>query len=185
MYGEFTPAFSCRALQQDATSERSERGAIRNGPVKSNALCGSFARSAADAVAGLERVWQMATFVYNGQHLDRVGTDSIEEAIRRHDQFPKRRVLEIEHHLADLWMRGGELEALVDPVHHPLRIHRRGQADVLDERLQMRDRPLRSTERERHEARRIRARTRARAVSWSTVRPASASASPCVIACRT
>jgi hypothetical protein len=32
-----TLAFSCRALQQDATSERSEQGAILEGPVKSNA----------------------------------------------------------------------------------------------------------------------------------------------------
>ena len=127
----------------------------------------------------------MATLVHNGEHLDRFGTDAIEDAIRRHYQFPKRRVLDIEHHLADLRMRARELEALVDPADHPLRIHRRSQADVVDERLQMRNRPLRPTERERHEARRIRARARARAVSWSTVRPASASASPCVIACRT
>jgi hypothetical protein len=48
---DLTLAFSCRALQYNATSERSEQGALLEGTVKSNALFDSFAMPAADAFA--------------------------------------------------------------------------------------------------------------------------------------
>ena len=46
-----TIAFALRAFQHNATSERSEQGAFRSGPVKSNVLFDSFAMPAADAFA--------------------------------------------------------------------------------------------------------------------------------------
>ena len=41
-FGRLTLAFCCRAFQQDATSERSEQGAVREGPVNSNARLGDL-----------------------------------------------------------------------------------------------------------------------------------------------
>ena len=72
-----TLAFCCRAFPQDATSERSEQGAILEGPVNSNARFGSASCEAADGDARHGRLrarppvaWP-STMMGDGEHADR------------------------------------------------------------------------------------------------------------------
>ena len=101
----------------------------------------------------------------NRHNFDRVRASPIKYAVRRLDQFTDLRALVLRNHAARL----GKLPRLRKPMHDPiddlLGVHRRGRGDVLRNRTKLSDCLLRPAEQARHDARRIRARTRASASS--------------------
>lgn len=129
-----------------------------------------------------QRVRQVLPCMDDREHLHAFLAFAIEDAIRRHHQFPHIERTGVSCALAELRLGARQLEAMLDAEDHPFGVDGRSQTYVVDDRFQMSDRSLRPAEREHYEARRSRARTRVIADSWSTVCPASASAIPCSIA---
>lgn len=97
----------------------------------------------------------------NREHFHALLAFAIEDAVRRHHQFPDVKRTGFRGALAKLRLGTRQLEAMLDAKDDPFGVDGRGQTDVVDDRFQMGDRALRPAEREHYEARRSRARTRA------------------------
>ena len=121
----------------------------------------------------------------DGEDFDGSGTDPINDTIRCLDQLAQVLLAQLRHEAT----RKGEVLGLAEASHEAfnnlLRVDRGREPDVLGDSAELVDGLLRPTELQPHEARRIRLRMRAMASSCETVLPASASANPNSMACRT
>lgn len=121
----------------------------------------------------------------DGQYFNRLALYVIDEPIRGFDQLADIKRSCLGNASSGFRKRLGLPKAKHDSLDGLLRVDGRDETNVLRDGAELIDCVLRPAERETHEARRIRLRTRAMASSWETVRPAAESASPVSTAWRT
>ena len=123
--------------------------------------------------------------MHDREHLDGGRTCAIENAVRSFDDLAHVEIARLRH----VATRLGKVLRLAKPNNDSFDdlfgVHGRGEAEVFRDAPQLLGGLLRPAERQAHEARRIRLRTRASASSCVRVWPWSACARPCSSACRT
>src|SRR6185503_7666907 len=123
--------------------------------------------------------------VNDGDHLDGVTMYAVDEAIWKVDELANAEGCGLGNAAARFRKGLSLAKALDNSVEELLGIHRGDETNMLGDRPELPYGVLRPAEREGHDARRMRLRTRDMASSCDTVRPVSASARPVSTAWRT
>lgn len=123
--------------------------------------------------------------MHDREDLDPGRADAIQQPVRSFNDLPDVQLTRLGHAASRLGKVLRLPKAKDDAVDDLLGVHGRRETDVLRDAAELLGRLLRPAERQAHEARRIRLRTRASASSCVRVFPWSACAMPCSNACRT